>query len=209
MQPTPFYLNARWPALTGQADRRCCADRFTYDPADPVIESVGLNCWAVCGQLGDRRPIEARADVLKYTTAAARGRSRAHRSDCDEALCRLGCHRHRFHRCIERRLPHGVSNPIQDGIIRASAREDAFDPTPIEPGRIYAYDIDLFATSYLVKAGHRIRVSISSSCFDRYDRNLNTGERFGTGTAIRVAHQEIHRSATHSSHILLPVKRVR
>jgi putative CocE/NonD family hydrolase len=104
-------------------------------------------------------------------------------------------------------FPNGISNPIQEGIIRASAREDAFDPTPIEPGHIYAYDIDLFATSYLVKAGHRIRVSISSSCFDRYDRNLNTGERFGTSAAVRVAHQEIHRSAAHSSHILLPLKR--
>jgi hypothetical protein len=56
-----------------------------------------------------------------------------------------------------------------------------------------------------VKAGHRLRVDISSSCFDRYDRNLNTGVRFGHGVEILVAEQAIHHSADHPSHILLPL----
>jgi len=32
------------------------------------------------------------------------------------------------------------------------------------------------ATSNLFKAGHRIRIAISSSNFPRFNRNLNTGE---------------------------------
>ena len=207
MQPTPFYLRAGGQLSESKPSDDASPDRFSYDPADPVVETVGLNCWAVCGQLGDRRPIEARADVLTYTTPrldsdleltgpiAMKLYAASDATDTD------------FTVALSDVFPNGTSNPIQDGIVRASAREDAFDPTSIEPGHIYAYDIDLFATSYLVKAGHRIRVSISSSCFDRYERNLNTGERFGTNAATRVARQEIHRSAAHSSHILLPLRR--
>ncbi|WP_395015192.1 CocE/NonD family hydrolase [Dongia sp.] len=207
MQPTPFYLRGEGQLSETKPNDDAAPDRFTYDPADPVVETVGLNCWAVCGQLGDRRPIEARADVVNYTTPRLEADVELTGPIAMKLYAASDATDTDFTVALSDVFPNGVSNPIQDGIIRASAREDAFDPNPIEPGRIYAYDIDLFATSYLVKAGHRIRVSISSSCFDRYDRNLNTGERFGTGSAMRVAHQEIHRSAAHSSHILLPLKR--
>jgi putative CocE/NonD family hydrolase len=207
MQPTPYYLKPGGQLSPDKPAADAAPGHFTYDPADPVVESVGRNCWAVCGQLGDRRQIEARADVLTYTTprldadleltgpisAKLYASSDAPDTDFTVALSDV--------------FPNGMSNPIQDGIVRASARADAFDRTPIEPGRVYTYEIDLFATSYLVKAGHRIRVSISSSCFDRYDRNPNSGERFGTGSATRAARQEIHLSAAHPSHILLPLAR--
>lgn len=207
MRPTPFYLRADGVLSETKPNEDDAPDRFSYDPADPVVETVGLNCWAVCGQLGDRRPIEARADVLKYTTARLEADLELTGPISMKLYAASDASDTDFTVALSDVFPNGISNPIQDGIIRASARDDAFDPTSIEPGRIYAYDIDLFATSYLVKAGHRIRVSISSSCFDRYDRNLNTGERFGTNVTTRVAQQEIHRSAAHSSHILLPLKR--
>jgi putative CocE/NonD family hydrolase len=205
MQPTPFYLASDGTLSPEKPTLSPEPDRFTYDPADPVVETVGLNCWAVCGQLGDRRKIESRPDVLNYTTAPLNaeleltGPIRAKLYAASDAVDTD------FTVALSDVFPDGTSNPIQDGIVRASARDDAFRPAPIEPGRVIAYDIDLFATSYLVKAGHRIRVSISSSCFDRYDRNLNTGERFGTGLAGRVARQAIHRSVENPSHILLPV----
>jgi len=80
-------------------------------------------------------------------------------------------------------------------------------PSPIEPGAVVAYEIDLFATSYLVAAGHRIRVDISSSCFDRYDRNPNTGLPFGRSPATIVADQEIHHSPAAPSCVHLPIVR--
>ncbi len=149
----PVLSQSQWPARRSKPTGDAAPDRFTYDPADPVVETVGLNCWAVCGQLGDRRPIEARADVLNYTTP---------RLDADLELtgpisaklyAGIGCRRHRFHRGLERRLPDGTSNPIQDGIIRASAREDAFDPTPIERGASMPVTSTSSPPAYLVKAG--------------------------------------------------------
>jgi putative CocE/NonD family hydrolase len=205
MRATPYYLKAGGLLSPDKPTDDAAPDRFSYDPADPVVETVGLNCWAVCGQLGDRRPIESRADVVIYTTP---------RLDADLELtgpisvklyAASDATDTDFTVALSDVFPNGISNPIQDGIVRASAREDSFDPKPIEPGQIYAYEIDLFATSYLVKAGHRIRVSVSSSCFDRYDRNPNSSERFGTGSTLRVARQEIHHSADYPSHIVLPV----
>ena len=101
----------------------------------------------------------------------------------------------------------GTVNPIQDGIVRARYRNGMDDPSPIEPGRVHAYEIDLFATSYVVAAGHRLRVDISSSCFDRYDRNPNTGLPLGRSATTVVADQAIHHSPAAASCVRLPIVR--
>jgi putative CocE/NonD family hydrolase len=204
-QPTPYYLQAGGGLAREVPRGEVAPDRFNYDPANPVAETVGLNCWALCGQLGDRREIEKRADVLSYTTEPLT-------ADC-ELTGPIKAVLHAASSAIDTDFTvtlvdvfaDGTANQIQDGIIRASHRDDAYRPTPIVPGKIYAYSIDLAATSYRVKTGHRIRVDISSSCFDRYDRNTNTGERFGYAAGTIVAEQAVHHSRDHPSHILLPL----
>jgi predicted acyl esterase len=57
----------------------------------------------------------------------------------------------------------------------------------------------------VVKRGHRIRVEVSSSRFNEFDRNLNSGEPQGEGTNPVAATQIIHRSADHPSRIILPI----
>jgi hypothetical protein len=104
-------------------------------------------------------------------------------------------------------FPDGRVNMIQDGILRTGFRDPEHAPQPIEPGRIYDVEIDLWATSYLVGAGHRLRVEISSSDFNRYDRNPNTGAPFGHSATTVAAEQTVHHSARHPSHIVLPVIR--
>ena len=52
----------------------------------------------------------------------------------------------------------GFARYLADGIVRARFRESTAKAEPIEPGRIYKYTIDLWATSNVFKAGHRIRV---------------------------------------------------
>jgi predicted acyl esterase len=51
--------------------------------------------------------------------------------------------------------------------------------TPLTPGEVYEWKIAVWPTARVFKAGHRIRIDISSSNFPRYDRNLNTGEGLG------------------------------
>ena len=63
----------------------------------------------------------------------------------------------------------------------------------------------LWETSNLFKAGHRIRLEVTSSNFPRFDRNLNSGEALATGTRLTVAHQTIYHSVEYPSHVILPI----
>ncbi len=205
MQPTPFYLRSGGVLTPEAPEAPESPDCYRYDPADPVAQTVGLNCWALCTELGDRQQIDKRSDVITYTTeplaadveltgpikAVLYAASSALDTDFTIALVDV--------------FEDGTANQIQDGIIRAAYRDDRFQASPLVPGRVYALTIDLAGTSYLVKAGHRVRVAVSSSCFDRYDRNPNTGERFGRAVDFQLAEQEIHHSPSHPSHILLPI----
>jgi putative CocE/NonD family hydrolase len=94
---------------------------------------------------------------------------------------------------------------LGNGIIRASSRETLEKRTPIEPGKVYEYKIDLWPTSNLFRPGHRIGVEISSSNFPHYDRNPNTGGEFGQETTFKVAEQTILHDADHPSRIILPI----
>ena len=75
----------------------------------------------------------------------------------------------------------------------------------VEPGQPYLFTIDLWATSNVFRAGHRIRVQVTSSCFPRWDRNPNTGHDFGVDDEMQVARQQVLHDAEHPSYIVLPV----
>jgi putative CocE/NonD family hydrolase len=101
--------------------------------------------------------------------------------------------------------PDGYAQNLQDGIVRARYRSSATKPSFIRPGQVYEYTIDLWSTSHVLFAGHRLRVEISSSNFPRFDRNPNTGAPLGQDARLELAHQTIHHSAAYPSHIVLPV----
>ena len=75
----------------------------------------------------------------------------------------------------------------------------------MEPGRAYCYTIDLWATSNVFKAGHRIRVEVSSSNFPRFDRNTNTGQGIAEDAELKPALQTILHSSQYPSHVTLPI----
>jgi putative CocE/NonD family hydrolase len=75
----------------------------------------------------------------------------------------------------------------------------------LEPGRVYEFEIDLWSTANVFKAGHRLRVDIASASFPRWDRNPNTGAPFAALCELRPARQTVLHDAAHPSHVLLPV----
>ena len=101
--------------------------------------------------------------------------------------------------------PDGRSILITDGILRARYRNSKNNLVPLRPGEIYLFSIDLWATSNVFKKGHRIRLSIASSNFPRYDRNLNIWKRHGSAAEAVVATNIIYHDREHPSHIVLPV----
>ncbi len=109
--------------------------------------------------------------------------------------------------------PDGRSIVITDGIIRASARESypapgvisPRSPSPIEPGRVYEYCVDLWATGITLRAGHRLRVEVTSSSHPRWERNLNTGESAAVSSRSEVARQRIFHDPQRPSRVTLTV----
>ena len=101
--------------------------------------------------------------------------------------------------------PDGKAYNLCDGILRARYRESSTQPTLIEPGKTYRYEIDLWVTSNLFKPGHRVRLEISSSNFPRFDRNPNTGHEFGADAELAQAKQTVFHDRDRPSHVVLPI----
>jgi len=99
-------------------------------------------------------------------------------------------------------FPDGRAVQLQSGILRARYRNLDGKAELLEPGRIYRLEIDLWGTANRFKAGHRLRVDISSADFPHYDRNSNRGGL--TGEPV-VAQQMIYHDSEHPSHLILSI----
>ena len=75
----------------------------------------------------------------------------------------------------------------------------------LRPGEIQKIRVRMFPTSNLFRAGHRIRLDISSSNFPKFDINPNTGEDEARASAQRVATNTVHFGRSHPSHLILPI----
>jgi uncharacterized protein len=114
--------------------------------------------------------------------------------------------------------PEGYAMNVQDGIVRARLRAFtqagpgyrriyALRNEPLTPGGIIEVTIELWSASVLFRAGHRIRLDVSSSNFPRFDVNPNTGEPFAERVqAPVVAHNVVHVGETHPSWVMLPIR---
>lgn len=213
-QYTNFYLHSDGRANTAQGDGRLDttppgserADTFVYDPADPV-PTHGGNLLPVPLGAGpaEQSEISQRRDVLVFATAPLDRDTEvtgpikmtlyaaSSAPDTDFTAKLVDVH------------PDGKAYNLADGIIRARYRESLKQPKLIQPGKVYEYTIDLWATSNLFKRGHRIRVDISSSNFPRFDRNPNTGHTFGEDAELMKATQTIQHARDYPSHIVLPI----
>ena len=94
---------------------------------------------------------------------------------------------------------------LTDGILRCRYRESWETPSLLAPGEACRSRSPPFPTSNLFKAGHRIRLDISSSNFPHFDVNPNTGAPEGTGLDRRVARNSVFMDAGRPSHVILPV----
>lgn len=179
-------------------------DAYTYNPENPVPTLGGGAYLPITGPT-DHAPIERRDDVLVYTTAplveplevtgyvSARLFAASDASDTDfvARLCDV--------------YPDGRSIIVCDGIVRARFREGLDREVFLDPGHVYAFDIPMGVTSQVFLSGHRIRLEVTSSCFPRFARNLNTGESVAVGTRMRMARQCIRHSSAWPSCLILPV----
>ena len=183
-------------------------DVFLYDPRSPVPTkggSVGVNLGFTPGGAFDQRDIESRNDVLVYTSAALEQDLEVTGPVSVTLYAASSAPDTDFTAKLVDVFPGGRAICLTDGILRARYRESLATPSLIQPGQVYQYTIDLVATSNVFKAGHRMRVGISSSNFPRFDRNPNTGREPWEETDPIPALQTVFHSPEFPSHITLPI----
>lgn len=219
---TPFYLHSNGHANTlygdGALDEQAPgsepADKYSYDPLNPVATLGGNNStWTLMKMAADQvfpgpidqRPLERRDDVLVYTSRVLEHDlevtgpiemvlyAASSAVDTDFTAKLIDVH------------PNGFAIHLAEGILRARHRKSMETIEFLQPGEVEEYRIELAPTSNLFKTGHRIRVEISSSNFPRFDRNLNTGGDIFRDTNMLIAHQTILHNSAYPSHMLLPV----
>lgn len=181
------------------------ADSFIYDPNDPVTITENTDVWARAAGLPDRSVLLQRDDVLTYETKPLVDDMEITGPIAVEIHASSSAPDTDFTAALVDVYPDGYSLLIAEGILRASFRDNSAAPSPIEPGRIYTFTIDLWSTSYTVSAGHKLRVEVSSSNFPRFARNQNTGETFGMTDRVEIAEQKVYHDRLYPSRLILPV----
>ena len=187
---------------------------YDYDPMDPVATLGGNHSGPQdhpeiirVGVL-DQRPNWDRPDVLVFETTVLEKDLEVTGSVTATIYASTSAPDTDFLVRLIDVEPDGTAWNLTDGIIRARFRNGIYDPPELlEPGEVFAYEIELLPTSNVFLAGHRIAVHVTSSSFPMYDRNPNTGHRQGMDDLWQVAHQAIFHDSTRSSHITLPVVR--
>ena len=183
-------------------------DVFLYNPADPVPTRGGPLCchaYFLAGGAYDQQEIERRQDVLVYSTPPLERDVEVTGPITVTLWAATSAPDTDFTAKLVDVCEHGCARNLTDGIIRARYRDSRSTPSLVEPGRAYGYTIDLWATSNVFKAGHRIKVEVSSSNFPRFDRNPNTGRRIAEDAELQPALQTILHRAQYPSHITLPI----
>ncbi|MCL5006359.1 MAG: CocE/NonD family hydrolase [Acidobacteria bacterium] len=213
---TEYYLHSGGKAnsLTGDGSLSTTppnselSDRFTYDPANPVLTLGGPLCCnsseLMAGPV-DQRPDEARPDVLVYTTPAFKHDSEVTGHVKLILYASSSAVDTDFTGKLVDVWPNGFAQNLTEGIIRARYRNSQAKPEFMNPGQIYKFTIDLWSTSNVFLAGHKLRLDISSSNFPRFDRNPNTGEEPESATRWVKATNTIYHDSAHPSALVLPV----
>ena len=216
-KPVTFYLAGagRANSLNGDGalvpapQPKDAADRFVYDPMNPVpTHGGGFCCMGADFKPGalDQRSEEMRDDILVYSTGPLKDgievsgpidvtlyvSSDAKDTDFTVRLIDV--------------LPDGTAYNIDENIQRVRYRE-GYDKPPvfIEKDKVYKIAFQPMQTSIYFAPGHQIRIEVSSSNFPRFDRNLNTGGDNVSESEGVVAHNAIHHSAQYPSTVTLSV----
>jgi putative CocE/NonD family hydrolase len=181
---------------------------FLYNPQDPVPTRGGALCCGpsfVPGGAYDQQELEARADVLCYTTPPLASDVEVTGPVTLTLFAATSAADTDFTAKLVDVDPCGAARNLTDGIIRARYRDGTDQSRPVTPGAVHEYTIDLVATSNVFKAGHRIRLDVSSSNFPRFDRNFNTGDDPWASKESVPAVQTICHNAEHPSRLRLPI----
>jgi putative CocE/NonD family hydrolase len=195
--PTRWYLHPGGRLSMEEPGADAEPAGYRYDPADPTPAFGGIGM--LTGGAVDNRPLEARPDVLVYTsevlaapltllgpvTAELHVSSTLDHTDFFVRVCDVD--------------PDGRSSNVCDGLRRVGP-----DVISRDAGGTFPVTVDLWPLGHRFGAGHRLRVQVSSGAHPVYARNPGTGEPAATATTLRPADQLVHHRAGRASFLMLP-----
>lgn len=201
----PWYLHSSGRANSLEGDGTLDRDEpsaeppdvYLYNPRDPVptIGAAGVF---------DQRPVEARRDVLVYTSKTLTSPLDVVGNVAAELHAATSAEDTDFVARLVDVSPDGYAANIAEGVLRVRYRDSFESPAPAEPGCPYLLRIDLGPIAHSFRSGHRIRLEIASSHFPRWERHRNVYDLRATGH-VRTALQTVFHEETMASRILLPV----
>ena len=178
-------------------------DRYRYDPADPPPSISGATLDPFRAGSRNQKRREERSDVLVYSshplsedvTVAGPltaeiwvGSSQPH-FDVFVRLCDVDT--------------KGRSFNISDGILRVLP-----EATPPDEEGITRVQIRMGPTARTFRAGHRIRLQVSSAAHPLFARNTGSGEPLGSATRLFPSDVEVFHDAAHPSALELPISTI-
>ena len=214
---TRYYLHSTGGGANGLAGNGTLStaapaeekpEQYIYDPSDATPTIGGPLC---CGPLPtgigpqDQRPAETRGDVLVFTTLAFAKDTEVTGPVTLDLYASSSAVDTDFTGMLVDVWPNGFAQNLTSGILRMRYRNSQEKAELTNPGERYHLTVDLWATSNVFLAGHKLRLEVSSSNFPRFDRNLNTGEIQARGTRMVKATNVIYHDKAHPSALILPV----
>jgi hypothetical protein len=171
---------------------------FRYDPADPTPSVGGRLMSLRAGGSQDNSAVEARADVLTFSTEPLAGPVEVAGSPVVRLLVSSDNPRHDLFVRLCDVGGDGVSRNLTDQVFRS-------EPDLSPAGQVREVIIPLTDVAHVFGPGHRIRLQVSGGAHPRFSRNLGTDDDLihGTRTAP-VTHQIWHDPAARSE-LVLPV----
>jgi putative CocE/NonD family hydrolase len=184
-------------------------DSFTYDPMNPVTSYGGNVCCtgdAVQGGAFDQRKMEARSDILVFTSKPFEEGVEVSGPITPTLYVSSDAKDTDFTVKVIDVYPDGRAYNLDESIQRMRYR-DGYDKPLVwmEKEKVYKVTLQPLNTSNYFEAGHQLRIEVSSSNFPRFDRNLNTGGNNYDESKGVVAHNAVHHSKQYPSQITVTV----
>jgi putative CocE/NonD family hydrolase len=199
-RPTRYFLHAQGELRRDPPEGTSLPDGYCYDPSHPTPALGGALLAFKGAGPQDNRPLEARADVVCYTTPPLVRDLEVIGPVRLELFVRSSLpHTDFFGRLCDVH-PDGRSINVCDGLFRLEPERGE-----VGPDSTLRIEIDMWATAHRFREGHRLRLSVSSGAHPRWSRNLGTGEAPATGVRMAVAEQRVYHDAAHSSALILPI----
>lgn len=198
-QPTRYYLHKAHQLAPIRPVLPESCSTYRYDPRDPTPALAGAQFNPAGGPV-DNRPLEARPDVLTFTTPVLMDDIEIIGPVCLELYVSSSLEHTDFFGRLCDVHPNGRSVNLCDGLFRITPGEG--QPQPDGSLRI---EISLWATAHRFKAGHAIRLQVSSGAHPHWTRNPGTGDLDTRPEAMLAAQQTIYHDSKHPSALVLPV----